>query len=91
MADPSPDVPVPPIRQGDFSRMPLAAVGDPPTRARNQQADLLREAIRRRVLNRLVVLDLEPDALESALVAIVGELGEPSDSPRAICTAIFQQ
>ncbi len=71
--------------------MLLAAGGDPPrSRARDQQADMLGEAIKRRVLNRLVVLDPEPDDLESALLAIVQELGEPSGANRAVCTAILQ-
>ena len=49
------------------------------------------DAIRSRVLNRLVVLVPESDGLESALVAIVAELGEPSGSTRAVCTAVLQE
>jgi hypothetical protein len=92
MAEPSPNIAEPPLRPGDFARMLLAAAGDPPrARARDQQADLVGEAIRRVVLNRLVVLDPDPEALESALVAIVADLGEPSGSTRAVCTAILQE
>jgi hypothetical protein len=70
----------------------LAVSGDPPrARARDQQADLVGEAIRHRALNRLVVLDPEPDALESALATIVAEFGEPTGSTRAVCTAVFQE
>jgi hypothetical protein len=52
---------------------------------------MIGEAIKRRVLNRLIVLDPEPEALESALLTIVEELGEPSGSTRAVCTAIAQE
>jgi hypothetical protein len=81
-----------PLRPGDFARVLLAAGGGPPrARARDQQADLVGETLRRRVLNRLVVLDPEPESLEMALLAIVAELGEPAGSTRAVCTAIFQE
>jgi hypothetical protein len=71
----------------------LLAASDAPARARarDQQADLLGEALRRRVLNRLVALDPEPEALESALMTIVAEIGEPTGSTRAICTTIRQE
>jgi len=52
---------------------------------------MIGEAIKRRVLNRLVVLDPEPEAMESALLTIVEDLGEPSGSTRAVCTAIAQE
>jgi hypothetical protein len=92
MADTSPDRTDLPLRPGDFARILLAAAGDPPrTRARDQQADILGEALRRRVLNRLVVLDPEPENLESALLTIVAELDEPAGSTRAVCTAIVQE
>jgi hypothetical protein len=80
------------LRPGDFACVLLAANGDPRrARARDQQADMIGEAIKRRVLNRLIVLDPEPEALESALLTIVEELGEPSGSTRAVCTAIAQE
>jgi len=80
------------LRPGDFARVLLAAGGDPPrARARDQQADMLGEAIKRRILNRLVMLDPEPDGLEVALLAIIEELGEPSGSNRAVCTTILQE
>ena len=81
-----------PIRPGDFARVLLAAGGEPPrARARDQQADLVGEALRRRVLNRITVLDPEPEALESALMMIVNEFGEPSGATRAVCSAIAQE
>jgi hypothetical protein len=92
MTVPGPDFPEQPLRPGDFARVLLAAGGDPPrARARDQQADMIGEAIKRRVLNRLVVLDPEPEAMESALVTIVKESGEPSGSTRAVCTAVAQE
>jgi hypothetical protein len=81
-----------PLRPGDFARILLAAAGEPPrARARDQQADILGEALRRRVLNRLVVLDPEPEKLESTLLTIVAELNEPAGSTRAVCTAIVHE
>ena len=81
-----------PLRPGDFARILLAAAGEPPrARARDQQADILGEALRRLVLNRLVVLDPEPEKLESALLIIVAELDEPAGSTRAVCTAIVHE
>jgi hypothetical protein len=80
------------LRPGDFARVLLAASGEPPrARARDQQADRIGESIRRRVLNRLAVLDPEPEALEAAMMTVVEELGEPSGSTRAVCTAISQE
>ena len=89
--------PSPAIRAGSRSTthfgFGIADFGlDPPgARARRQQTDMLSEAIRWRVLNRLVVLDGEPDGLESALVPVVARPGEPSFSTPAACTAIFQE
>jgi len=81
-----------PLRPGDFARVLLASGGDPPrARARDQQADMIGEAIKRRVLNRLVMLDPEPESLEAILLTIIEELGEPSGSTRAVCTAIAEE
>ena len=41
--------------------------------------------------NRLVVLDLEPDTLESALLSIVTLLSQPAGSTGAVRTAIVQE
>jgi hypothetical protein len=43
------------------------------------------------MLDRLAALDPEPEALESALMAIVAEIGEPTGSTRAIGLAIVQE
>jgi hypothetical protein len=92
VAGPAPDNPDPPLRPGDFARMLLAASDAPPrARARDQQADVAGEVLRRRVLNRLVVLDPEADSLESALLSIVADLGEPAGSTRAVCTTVLQE
>jgi hypothetical protein len=85
-------MPPSPVRPGDFARILVAGSGTPPrARARDQQADLAGEALRRQVLNRLIVLDPEPENLEEALMAIVAELGEPTGPTRGICTALRQE
>jgi len=84
--------PPPPLRPGDFARILLAIGGGPPrARARDQQADLAGEAVRQRILNRLVVLDPEPEALEASLLAIIAEQEAPAGPARGVCTAILQE
>ena len=96
-ADPDPEPepsppPPPPPRPGDFARVLLAAGGVPPrARARDQQADLAGEAIRRQVLGRLAVLDPDPADLEATLLAIIAEQPEPAGPARGVCTAILQE
>jgi hypothetical protein len=86
-----PDSDMPP-RPGDLARILLAGCGGPPrARARDQQADLAGEALRKDVLNRIILLDPEPDDLDSALLAIVEALGEPTGPTRAIALAIRQE
>jgi hypothetical protein len=81
-----------PVRPGDFARILVAGSGTPPrARARDRQADLAGEALRRQVLNRLIVLDPEPEDLEETLMAIVADLGEPTGPTRGICTALRQE
>jgi hypothetical protein len=92
MSDSLPESPVRPLFPGDYARLVLAAAGGPPrARARDQQADVVGEGLRRRVLDRLAALDPEPEALESTLLAIVAELREPAGATRAVCTAIYQE
>jgi hypothetical protein len=79
-------------RPGDLARILLAGSGGPPrARARDQQADLAGEALRKAVLNRLIVLDPDPHELTPALVSIVAELGEPTGPTRAIALSIRQE
>ena len=74
------------VRPGDFARILLAASGSPPrARARDQQADVAGEALRQRVLNRLIVLDPDPEELEAALLAVIIEFGEPAGPTRGVC------
>jgi hypothetical protein len=81
-----------PLRPGDFARIVLAGAGGPPrARARDQQADLAGEAMRREVLNRLIVMDPDPEQLEGALASIIADLGEPAGPTRGVCTAIRQE
>jgi hypothetical protein len=80
------------VRPGDFARILLAASGSPPRpRARDQQADIAGVALRQRVLNRLIVLDPDSEALEAALLAVIMEFGEPAGPTRGVCTAIHQE
>jgi len=93
MSSSAPDLtPMNRVRPGDFARILLAASGSPPrARARDQQADIAGEALRQRVLNRLVVLDPDPEELEAALMAVIIEFGEPAGPTRGACTAIHQE
>jgi hypothetical protein len=81
-----------PLRPGDYARLALAGPDTPArARARDQQADVFGETLRRRVLYRLAALDPEPDALAPTLLAIATELGEPPGPARAICMTIHEE
>jgi hypothetical protein len=56
----------------------------PRQRARDQQADLAGLEMKRRLLERVVAADPEPDDLEQALLAIVEALGPPTGPTRAL-------
>jgi len=80
------------VRPRDLALLLLAASYSPPrARARDQQADRAGGALRRRVLDRLVLDDPEPEALDAALAAIVAEFGEPSGPTRGVCSMIRQE
>jgi hypothetical protein len=68
----------------------LLASGDllPRQRARDQQADRTGLDLKRRVLDRLLVLDPEPAELEAALVRIVEEIGPPTGPTRAVAGVV---
>jgi hypothetical protein len=75
-----------PLRPADLARLLLA--GDelmPRERARDQQSDLAGIAIKREVLNRLAVLDPEPDEFEAALDQIIVAIGPPYGPTRGVC------
>jgi hypothetical protein len=81
-----------PARPGDFARILLAGDSAPPrARARDQQADLAGESLRRHVLHRLVALDPDPENLDEALLAIALEQAEPTGPARGVCSAIRQE
>jgi hypothetical protein len=81
-----------PARPGDFARILLAGDSSPPrARARDQQADLAGESLRRHVLHRLVALDPDPDSLDEALLAIALEQAELTGPARGVCSAIRQE
>jgi hypothetical protein len=81
-----------PARPGDFARILLAGDSAPPrARARDQQADLAGESLRRHVLHRLVALDPDPESLDETLLAITLEQAEPTGPSRGVCSAIRQE
>ncbi len=81
-----------PARPGDFARILLAGSGGPPrARARDQQADLTGESLRRLVLHRLVALDPEPELLDETLLAIALEFAGTTGPARGVCSAIRQE
>jgi hypothetical protein len=81
-----------PARPGDFARILLAGdVAPPRARARDQQADLAGETLRRHVLHRLVAIDPEPDSLDETLQVIALEQAGPTGPARGVCSAIRQE
>jgi hypothetical protein len=92
-AEPEPeDVNPSMMRPRDLALLLLATSNEPPrARARDQQADRAGGALRRRVLDRLVLEDPEPEVLEAALAAIVAAFGEPSGPTRGVCSMIRQE
>lgn len=87
MSDPIPDS----LRPRDVALLFLATPDQSPRqRARDQQADGVGLELRRRVLNRLVVMDPDPEEIEAALATIISEFGEPSGPTRGVCLAILQ-
>lgn len=80
------------IHPTDWAVLLLALGGDPPRlRARDQQADRAGSDLRRTMLHRLIELDPEPEALTTALAAIIAEIGEPTGPSRAIATSLLQE
>jgi hypothetical protein len=80
------------VRPRDLALLLLAASYEPPrARARDQQADRAGGVLRRRVLDRIVLDDPEPEGLDAALAAIVADFGEPSGPTRGVCSMIRQE
>jgi hypothetical protein len=71
----------------------LLASGDllPRQRARDQQADLSGSALKSRILNELVLLDPEPEQVETALEQIVALLGPPTGPTRALAVSVLEE
>jgi hypothetical protein len=82
---PSPSV----LRPRDLALLLLAS-GDlrPRKRARDQQADRAGLEIKRRILEQVVALDPEPEALEAALIKMVDEMGPPSGPIRSVAAVV---
>jgi hypothetical protein len=81
----------PPLRPRDLAVLMLASRDlRPRIRARDQQSDRAGLDLKRRVLDNLVRLDPEPDALVGALARIVEEIGAPSGPTRAVARS-FQE
>lgn len=78
------------LRPGDLALLLLAS-GDllPRQRARDQQADLAGNDLKRHMLNALVVADPEPEAMEVELDRIVAETEGPNGPARAIALSIL--
>jgi hypothetical protein len=77
------------LRPRDFALLVLAS-GDllPRQRARDQRPDQAGSALQRRILDRLAALEPEPEAIETALLTIVDEIGPPTGPTRAIALSI---
>jgi len=77
------------LRPRDLALLLLAS-GDlrPRKRARDQQADRAGLEIKRRILEQVVALDPEPEALEAALIKMIDEMGPPSGPIRAVAAVV---
>ena len=82
---PSPSI----LRPRDLALLLLAS-GDlrPRKRARDQQADRAGLEIKRRILEQVVALDPEPEALEAALIKMIDEMGPPSGPIRSVASVV---
>ena len=78
-----------PLRPRAFALLLLSS-GEllPRKRARDQQADVAGQELRRRLLDGVAALDPEPDELEATLFRIIAEIGPPEGPARAIASGI---
>lgn len=79
-------------RPSDLARLWLAALGGPPRqRPRDQRADLAGIELLRALLDRLALLDPEPDAIEPALAEAAASLDGPDGPARALAAQVRDQ
>lgn len=77
-------------RPRDLALLLLAAGAEPPRdRPRDQRADTLGGALRRRVLDELAARDPEPGAIDACLAAIVAAIGPPTGPTRAVASSLM--
>ena len=72
------------LRPAELARAILSSDSPPRKRARDQQADAAGLELWRRIAERLLAMDPEPDALDDALTQIVAEIGDPTGPTRAL-------
>jgi len=77
------------LRPHDLALLFLAS-GDlrPRQRARDQQADTAGLELKRRILQELVDIDPDPEALEITLIKIVDKFGPPFGPTRAVAAIV---
>jgi hypothetical protein len=80
------------LRPKDMALLLLAS-GDllPRQRARDQQADISGSALKARILHELVLLDPEPEEVETALEQIIALLGPPMGPTRAVAVSVLEE
>jgi hypothetical protein len=78
-----------PLRPRDLALLLLASRDlAPRQRARDQQADRVGLALKRKVLERITALDPDPAELDTTLADIVEELGQPAGPGQAMAALI---
>src|SRR5919108_309627 len=80
------------LRPRDLALLLLAS-GDllPRKRARDQQPDITGLALKRRMLDRLAMLDPEPEQFDETLLRIIDEMGPPAGPARALAVNIREE
>ncbi|GIW88092.1 MAG: hypothetical protein KatS3mg108_2416 [Isosphaeraceae bacterium] len=79
-------------RPRDWAMLWLAGLGGPPRqRPRDQRADVVGIGLLRELLDYVVAVDPDPDALEAALAEAVSALGGPDGPARALAALIRDQ
>jgi len=79
-------------RPAQIAALLLAAASSPPRqRARDQQADLVGNQLKQRILHRIVELDPDGATLEKVMASVVAEIGEPVGPTRAIARLVTEE